>query len=148
MTPHQLAQRFLGQIKEIPGDGHHPFIQWCHQLCSLGPDSPDEVPWCSSFVNAICWMLERSRSKSAAARSWLVVGETVALDEARIGTDLVILKRGPIPQPGPSVLKAPGHVGFFDGVQGDEVWVLGGNQSNGVTRAKFPIRDILSIQRI
>lgn len=145
------AQRFVGEVREIPGANHHsPFIQWCFECCGYGPETPDEVPWCSAFVNRIAWMLRKPRSKSAAARSWLTVGVPVPLHEAELG-DVVILKRGGGEQPGPEVTKgAPGHVGFFAGqnMTAGKVLILGGNQSDGVTVASFPSELILGIRRI
>jgi hypothetical protein len=115
LTPFDLAQRFVGEVAELPGAKHSPFIQWCHESCGLGSDQPDETPWCSSFVNRIAWMCRLPRSKSAAARSWLGVGTPVQLTAAQHG-DVVILQRGEGPQPGPEVTAgAPGHVGFFAG---------------------------------
>lgn len=29
MTAFDLAQRFVGEVKELPGQSHHPFVQWC-----------------------------------------------------------------------------------------------------------------------
>jgi hypothetical protein len=109
MTLYDLALRFVG-LAELPGPKHNGFISWCHSLCSLSPDTPDEVPWCSSFLNGLAWILRLPRSKSAAARSWLEVGIPVPLEEARQG-DIVIFKRGNGIQPGPEITRgAPGHV--------------------------------------
>ena len=68
----ERAQRYLG-IQEVAGLRDHPLIRWWHSLCTIGETS-DQVPWCSSFVNGVCWDERRSRSKSAAARSWLDFG--------------------------------------------------------------------------
>lgn len=138
MTAFDLASRFRNEITELPGPKDHPFIRWCHSLTEVG-DSPDEVPWCSSFVNCICWMLRLPRSKSARARSWLEVGHAVDVIDARPGYDVVILKRGHAQQ---------GHVGFYGGIGDISVYVLGGNQRNGVTLQAFSINDILGIRRL
>lgn len=140
MTAYELAQRFVGEIRELPGGTHHPFIQWGHMLCALGPEQPDEVPWCSSFLNAIAWTLQLPRSKSAAARSWLHVGQVIPLEDAYPGSDVVVLTRGANP--------AAGHVGLFAGRIGDEVHVLGGNQGNGVTIAAFPTARVVGVRRL
>lgn len=147
-TAFDLAQRYVGEIKELPGAAQHPYIQWCHLLTGLGPDQPDELPWCSSFANAIAWELRLPRSKSVAARSWLAVGIDVAPEAAVPGYDVVILKRGTGLQPDATVLKAPGHVGFYAGRTRDKVRVLGGNQSNGVTIDEFPADQVLGIRRL
>lgn len=148
MTVFDMAQRFVGEIQELPGAQHHPAIQWWHSLCSLGGDQADETPWCSSFVNGMCWLLRLPRSKSAAARSWLTVGRAIPLDTARTGYDVVVLQRGTGAQPGADVLQAPGHVGFFAGSDASSVFVLGGNQSNAVTVAAFPKAQVLGVRRL
>ena len=142
MTPFDLAQRFVGEIRELPGDQHHPFIQFAHMLCGLGSDQPDEVPWCSSFINAVCWLLRLPRSKSARARSWLEVGRAIELRDAIPNADIVVLKRGSS--------ATAGHVGFFAGrdQMTGTVYVLGGNQSNGVTVAPFKEVDVLGVRRL
>jgi len=141
MTPFDLAQRFVGEIREMPGDAQHPYIQWCHLLCGLGDDVPDEIPWCSSFVNAVAWQLRLPRSKSAAARSWLSIGETVSgITFATVGYDVVVLRRGTSP--------TSGHVGFYAGSTVSSVSLLGGNQGNTVSVAQFPIGDLLGIRRL
>lgn len=148
MTLYQAALRFVGEIHEIVGPTHEPFIQWCLTSCGLNPDTPDEVPWCSAFINRLCWWLRLPRSKSAAARSWLLVGMPVSLGQAESGFDVVILKRAGS-NAGPEVTSgAPGHVGLFAGVENDHVLVLGGNQSNGVSIARFAASDVLGVRRL
>lgn len=147
MNAYELAQRFIGEIRELPGKQEHPYIQWSHSLCGLGSDTPDEVPWCSSFLNAIAWTLRLPRSKSAAARSWLSVGIPIpTLSEAKVGYDVVILNRAGGPQD--ATKSGPGHVGFYAGHEGDFVLLLAGNQSNTVSVAHYPISQILGIRRL
>jgi len=139
LTAFDLATRFVG-TRELAGAEDHPLIRWWHSLCSIG-EQPDEVPWCSSFVNGVCWLLRLPRSKSAAARSWLDVGEAIDLQNARVGFDVVILKRGLSP--------TAGHVGFFAGLEDfTTVLVLGGNQSDTVKVSAFPARDVLGVRRV
>jgi len=145
MRLYELAQRFYG-MREIAGDQHNGFIQWAHSLCGLDPETADEVSWCSSFLNAVCWILRLPRSKSAKARSWLAIGLPVNLLHAREG-DVIILKRGAM-DAGRDDLEAPGHVGLFAGVEDGKVFVLGGNQSDAVNVKSFPISKILGIRRL
>ena len=143
MTAFQLAQRFVGELREIAGATHDPFIQFCFTKCGYGPETPDEIPWCSAFVNGICWLLRLPRSKSAAARSWLAVGEAIDLRTATAGgADIVVLRRGQSP--------TAGHVGFFAGYEPTSgiVQILGGNQGNAVTVAAFKEVDVLGIRRL
>ena len=147
ITAFDLAQRFTG-IKEVPGlTFNNPQIM---AMLKLDVDWPgnDEVPWCSAFVNYVCWLLRLPRSKSLGARTWLEVGQIVAPIEAKVGWDIVILKRGPHPQPGPEVIAANGHVGFFAGRTLSAVHVLGGNQGNAVCIKPYSAEDILGIRRL
>lgn len=147
MTPFDLAQRFVGEIKELAGKDDHPFIQWCLSLCGFGSNEHDETPWCSAFVNVICWMLRVPRSKSALARSWLLIGKPITLAQAEPGYDVVVIKRAG-DESGPDVINAPGHVGFFAGRESGEVIMLGGNQGDAVSLARFPVERILGIRRL
>jgi len=146
MTLYDLAQRFVG-MTEIAGAKNNGFITWAHFLCGIA-DATDEIPWCSSWLNALAWMLRLPRSKSAAARSWLTVGVPIALADARPGFDVVIFKRGSGPQPGADVIAAPGHVAMFAALEGDRVLVCGGNQGDAVSVASFPVADVLGVRRL
>lgn len=139
MTPFELMQRLVGEVIELPGAQQHPAIQWGHMLSGLTSETPDEVAWCSSLANWVCWLLRLPRSKSAMARSWLNVGMPIPLEDARPGYDVVVLERGSAPS---------GHVGFFAGLEGPFVHILGGNQSNGVTVAAFDKAHVLGVRRL
>lgn len=140
-----IAQRFVN-IEEVGGNMDNPQI-----LAMLRLDSKwathDEVPWCSGFVNYVCWICRLPRSKSLMARSWLTVGQGIQLDDAEAG-DIVILERGKGEQPGPEITDAPGHVGFFAGRSDSLVEILGGNQSDTVKISRYPVDKILGIRRL
>jgi uncharacterized protein (TIGR02594 family) len=146
-SAYQVASNFLG-LKEIPGSVDNPFILWCLSLTTVPKPHHDEISWCSAFANGIAYILGLPRSGSAAARSWLRVGKPVEPDDALVGLDVVIIKRGQGIQPGPEVLNAPGHVFFFGGYDGDKVKGIGGNQGDRVSLASFPKSDILGIRRL
>lgn len=142
-----LAQRFVG-VKEISGQASNPIVLGMLRLDTGWPED-DAVPWCSAFVNYVAWLLRLPRSKSLRARSWLMVGAGVAdLRDAEASFDVVILKRGRGEQPGPEVIEASGHVGFFAGIEGDRILVLGGNQGDAVSVASFPRQDLLGVRRL
>ncbi len=146
LTAYDLAQRFVG-IKEVPGKQSDPRILSMLRLDQKWPED-DKVPWCSAFTNYIAWLLRLPRSKNLRARSWLLVGYPVSLQSAEIGFDVVILKRGVGEQPGPEVIDASGHVGFFAGIEGNSVIILGGNQSDSVSLSHYPISRILGIRKL
>ena len=137
-TAFELAQRYVG-IRELAGEKDHPLILWWLRLCNVGePMEHDETPWCSAFVNGICWELRLPRSKSAAARSWLQVGTVLQMSDATPGYDLVILERG----------QTGGHVGFYAGQSPNTVSLLAGNQGDAVSVASFPRNRILGLRRL
>ena len=140
-----LAQRYAG-IKEVGGSMDNPMILAMLRLDNEWPQN-DEVPWCSALMNYICWLARLPRSKSLMARSWLTVGKGITLEQAEPG-DVIILKRGTGEQPGPEVLKAPGHVGFYAGRFGEFIEVLGGNQSDTVKISRYPVKRLLGVRRL
>lgn len=141
-----VAQRFMG-IKETAGATSTPLV-----LAMLRLDASwvqdDQTPWCSAFVNFVCFILGMPRSRSLAARSWLLVGTSIPLTDAKVGNDVVILTRGTGKQPGPDVIAAPGHIGFYAGQDAANVLLLAGNQGDAVTIASFPKSRILGIRRL
>jgi uncharacterized protein (TIGR02594 family) len=145
ITAFDLAQRFVG-VKETAGAASNPQVLAMLRLDEAWPEG-DDVPWCSAFMNYIAWLLRLPRSKSLMARSWLSVGQSVTPDQAEVGFDVVVLKRGS-DGPGPEVLDAPGHVGLFAGLEGGEILVLGGNQADAVNVARFPLNRLLGIRRL
>lgn len=146
VTAFDLAQRFVG-MKEVPGSKDNPFIISFLKLDGDWPEH-DEVPWCSAFVNYICWLLRLPRSKSLAARSWLDVGvpQLASSEWTPNGFDIAVLSRPPNP--------ASGHVGFVatmnidDDLDDGAIWLLGGNQGNAVSVAQFDTDRLLGIRRL
>lgn len=101
----------------------------------------DEVAWCSSLVNWCLLQAGQDITRSAAARSWLSWG--LDLRVPAIGC-VAVLKRAGKSQPGPAVLDAPGHVGFYFGRGSQsEVLILGGNQDNAVNVRAYPLARVL-----
>jgi uncharacterized protein (TIGR02594 family) len=138
----------IGQT-EVGGPEHNPLLiglaQWVTPWVK-----DDETAWCGLFCGWCCKFADiHPPDHAARARSWLTVGTEIRLAEARPGFDVAIFKRGPHPQPGPDVLDATGHVGLFVGPFYDgRILVLGGNQSNMVSIAPFPVSDLLGIRRL
>ena len=146
ISAYELAQRCVG-IKEVDGTTSNPQILAMLRLNDTWPED-DAVPWCSAFANYVAWLLRLPRSKSLRARSWLLIGEVIDLQAAEPGFDIVVFKRGSGTQPGPDVIDAPGHVGFYAGVEGTKVLVLGGNQGNSVSLASYSKKRLLGIRRL
>lgn len=144
VTAYSLAERFIG-IKEVSGSAANPMILAMLKLDGDWPQD-DSVPWCSAFTNYVAWLLRLPRSKSLRARSWLTVG--FAPELYNVGFDVVVLKRGGGRQPGPSVIDAPGHVGFYGGHDRAHIQVLGGNQADSVSVASYPLSRVLGVRRL
>jgi uncharacterized protein (TIGR02594 family) len=136
------AQAELG-VKEIPGPEDDPRVVEYHSTTTLDA-TDDEVPWCSSFINW-CFVMETMRATcSARARSWLRWG--VPMDRPPVGC-VVVLARGGGNQPGPAVIEAQGHVGFFVGfAEGGDVRLLGGNQRDSVCITPYPASRVLGFR--
>lgn len=110
---------------EVYGKKNNPRIVEYHQATTLKAED-DETSWCSAFV---CWCLEKAgvkSTKSAAARSYLSWGKEL---EYPVEGCIVVLKRGNS--------SWQGHVGFFVREDRDTVSLLGGNQGDTVSIAKF-----------
>lgn len=145
-SAYDLASRYIG-VKEVPGVTANKTILKMLTLDQAWPKD-DSVPWCSAFVNYICWQLRLPRSKSLLARSWLLVGKPIKVGDAWAGNDIVILRRGAAGQPGPENTTAPGHVGFFASLEGQRVYLLGGNQDDSVSLSSFKKDTILGVRRL
>ena len=149
VTAYDIAERFLGK-KEVAGSLDNPIIMAWLKLDHDWPGH-DEVPWCSAFLNWVCWLLQLPRTKSLRARSWLTVGEVIDdINDAQKGFDVCIFKRGKGRQPGPEVINAPGHVGLF--LRYDKarnvVSILGGNQKDQVSVMTIDKKFLLGVRRL
>lgn len=129
-------------VREIAGDKHNQRVIQYHARTTLKA-TEDEVAWCSAFA---CWCMEQAgvtSTRSARARSWLAWG--VAADYPNDGTIAVLRRAGGTA--GPEVLDAPGHVGFVVGLDApSSVLVLGGNQGNAVSIARYPLDQVLGFR--
>lgn len=114
-------------VHEIQGEEDNPRITEYLKVTSL-PASyhQDETPWCSAFVAWCCREAGVERSVSAAARSWLTVGQEC---DRQVGA-IAVLWRG-------SRRGWQGHVGFVVGGSVGQVELLGGNQKNSVSIASY-----------
>jgi uncharacterized protein (TIGR02594 family) len=97
----------------------------------------DAVPWCAAFVGACLVRSGVTATGSLRARSYLDWG--IAIEQAAFGA-VAILSRGSNP--------ALGHVGFVVGATDDDVYLLGGNQANAVTVARFSRKRLLAFRML
>jgi uncharacterized protein (TIGR02594 family) len=126
-----VAVAELGTAEVRGARSHNPRILE-YLNATNGHFRSDETPWCSAFVNWVMQQCGYTGTRLANARSWLRWGIPIATP---VYGCIVIFSRPPNP--------AHGHVAFY--VEDDDpyVWVLGGNQSDSVSVAKYRKRRIL-----
>lgn len=108
------------------------------ELYELLEYDPARYAWCAAFVNAV--LRENGLPESEEillARSFLNWGTPV--DTPQYG-DLVIFERG--------TESWQGHVGFFIEEKDGQYLILGGNQSNKVSKKWYSKAKVLGIRRL
>lgn len=137
MTPLHVA---LGEIghKEVAGEGNSAdVVKYSQEQPAFSYIKSDSVPWCAIFIN---WCLNKVGIKGTAkanARSFLSWG--VPVQKPIVG-DVVVFWRG-------KKSGWQGHVGFFVNQIGDNIYVLGGNQSDSVSIAPYSKKQLLGYRR-
>jgi uncharacterized protein (TIGR02594 family) len=141
-SPYEIAKaELLMDIAQIPGKKDNPRITLYHST-TIGGAQPDEVAWCSSFVNYCVQQSGLKGTRSKAARSWHNTGwgVPVSKNEWREG-DIIVFWRV-------AEKHWKGHVGFLVAWDGSRPAVLGGNQGNRLSIARpYPFKNILSVRR-
>jgi len=116
-------------VKEITGRDHNPEITKYFDLMGFNGDQlGDETAWCAAVMNYLCLTVMLPTTGTLNARAWLDVGIPVSSPKAG---DVVIFWRGSHKDEtitGSHLKK--GHVGIFINQIGNEIYCLGGNQSN------------------
>jgi uncharacterized protein (TIGR02594 family) len=140
-SPYQYAQEeLLKNVSELPGQGTNHTRITAYHATTQGGAAPDEVAWCSSFVNYCVEKSGRTGTDSKAARSWKTWGTAVPKTEWSEG-DIVVFWRV-------SPSSWEGHVGFLVDASGARPEILGGNQSNRLSIATpYPYSQILTVRR-
>lgn len=134
-----LAREYLG-LREQPGPGTHPRLVPMFELTPSWLDRDDsKTAWCGIFRG---WIGHRAGSGLPPAHyraaAWAAWGKSVALNKPktwRQGDTVVMTREG------------GAHVALLDRVEGASAWCLGGNQSNAVTLACFPLSRITHVRR-
>lgn len=131
---HTIAKAELG-VHETPGPLATPRVIEYAQHTTLHATS-DEVPWCSSFANFCVDSAGFKGTHSAAARSWL--GWGVAINKPVLGC-IVIFDRHDDSNPNAAHVAVCDHPDISNGI----IRVIGGNQSDKVSVARFPVSKVL-----
>lgn len=137
-TAYALASEEVG-MREVQGPRHNPEIVQMFAEVGHSWVKDDETAWCAAFIGAILQRAGLPSTRKLNARSYLEWGEAVDLADAQPG-DVVVFSRG-----NPNGWQ--GHVGFFVKRAGAHIEVLGGNQSNAVNVARYPVSRLLSVRR-
>lgn len=136
MTPYELAQKEVGTVEWA--DGSNPKVVAYYRDAGHPEVKDDAVAWCAAFVGAMLKRAGLPNTGSLMARSYLKWGTEVPLSDARLG-DIVVFKRG---------TGAQGHVGFFAGMDGAKIKVLGGNQKDAVNVSRYSADSLLGVRRM
>lgn len=117
---------------EIAGKRHNPKVVAYFRDAGFPSIKDDETAWCAAAVNAHLERSGHAGSKSLAARSFEKWGKEVP---PRVGC-IVPLWRG-------DPKGWQGHVGLYVGETKQHVLLLGGNQGDAVSIAKYPKSRVL-----
>ena len=134
-APLEVAKQFLGKSEGADAAALSAFFE---KSAGLKLD-PRSTAWCAAFVNGVLGASGRGGTGRLNARSFLDYGTPT--DQPGEG-DIVVLQRG-------GRNHWSGHVGIVAGFSedGKKVRVVGGNQSNKVSVAEFPVEQVLGYRR-
>ena len=113
-------------MKEILGPAsNNKLIQIIRKYVSSADDD-STTSWCSILLDHVAKENGIERSDSPAAVSWKKVGQSIDIDDVKLG-DIMVFYRS-------TESNWQGHVGVFisHSEKDGYVWLLGGNQSNQV----------------
>lgn len=130
----RFAWAEFGQ-REIAGPASNPRIAGYIRRVGHPEAASDDTAWCSAFVGACLDRAGIPGTGSLMARSYYAWG--VPAPASSLGA-IAILSRGSDP--------ASGHVGFLVGMTDDAVFLLGGNQSDAVSVARFDRGRLLGLR--
>lgn len=132
---YNLALKDLGTWEW--GEGANPKIIQYFKDVGHAWVKEDETAWCAAFVGAMLKRSGEAHTGALDARSYLKWGKGV--DEPKEG-DVVVFWRQ-------NVESWKGHVGFFVKEEDNMISVLGGNQGNQVSIARYPKSQLLGYRR-
>jgi uncharacterized protein (TIGR02594 family) len=128
------AWRDFGQ-REISGAHHNARIVAMFRDAGHERVVNDETAWCAAYAGANLKRAGIAPSGSLMARSYLQWGRVISNGQPGA---IVVFARGTDP--------ALGHVGFWLGETDDSIVVLGGNQGDQVSVARYPKYRLLGLR--
>jgi len=133
------ALPYLG-TKETPGAATNPTItRWIKQAATWLDKDDSETPWCGAFRGHLGLQTATGcPPEHYRAAAWAKWGSPIDI------TKPLLWQRGDT-----IVMTRPGgnHVCLLDRIQGTKAYCLGGNQSDAVTIAPFPLTRITHVRR-
>lgn len=125
-----LAESAAGKWKE---NGNNPNINALYKNVGFDGIAGDKTAWCAAFAGSMLKKNCFKYNKSLAAGSYTNYGHPINISQAQKG-DIVIFNRD----------GGTGHVAFFHSFSDTPgyIWVVGGNQSNSVTKSLRKISDL------
>mgnify|MGYP000443863764 CR=1 FL=1 len=123
----EIAKKYLG-TKESPGSVNNPKVVQMFKLAEHPEITQDAVPWCAAFVAACLAEAKVPNEVAKSLRLW-------AAAYAKLGTPVKNPVWGAV---GVKTRNGGGHVGFVVAANDQYVWLLGGNQGDQVSVARFP----------
>lgn len=127
-----VALAEVGVLEDTRAGKSTTRIEQYHAVTKAGR-AVDDVPWCASFVSFCleqCGILS-TRSKTATSYASYGIATLPSRQFAILGFGKADKDAG-----------GSGHVGFSLGAWSGEVYLLGGNQKNGVNIATRRVRDV------
>lgn len=137
-APWIVVANYLKGVSEYSGALTNPKIEEMFSLSGSPWVNTDETPWCAAFVGACLRLSGYKGSNNLGARSYLNFG--APLEEPRPGCIVVFWRGSPNDT-------SKGHVAFFDHLDDNFIYVLGGNQGNMVQVAKYDRERVLSFRQ-
>ena len=126
-------------IAELAGSAASPDIMAMAAALEVGSAYPsDETPWCGLAMAH--WVTSAGGTPPGgflAARSWLSWGQSV--DKPSLGDVCVLWRVSPTGW--------NGHVALFISQRDGHLFLLGGNQGDRVSIARFPAAQLLGVRR-
>lgn len=131
-SPVQIANAFNGLSEKRDKAVIASFIK---KAAGIKID-PSKTPWCAAFVNAVLGATGQEGTGRLNARSFLNYGTPT---QSPTQGDIVVFSRGNS--------SWQGHVGFYVGEDETHIRVLGGNQGNKVSIARYPKSRLLGYRK-
>ena len=140
----ELAKKYCGNTKEIKGSKHNPSIVEMFETVGHSWVESDEVAWCAAFLGTCFEKVGIRSTRALNARSYEnwgieVSNKDINIDDAKPGDVVVLWRQDP--------KSWKGHVAFYDKHDKKYVYILGGNQRDEVSIAKYPRDRIVTIRR-